>query len=197
MVFTKPLNYEEVEVLPEQGSFKKLPKGGYVAKILTVEEHESKAGNPYLVINMDIAEGEYMGFFADDYTSQPGDKADKKWHFSHRLMIPTNKTKPYTTQLFKTFNLAVEESNPGWKFDFAKDEKQYRGQLVGVLVNEEEYEGRNGKVRRKTNIAKVVKANTIRSGAYTVPDDVLLQKKPTDDYTAVPDEIDDDDLPFA
>lgn len=195
MVFTRPLDYDNAEVIPEQGGFKKLPKGGYVCKILGVEENESKAGNPYLLFNLDICEGEYMGFFADDYTSQTG---ERKWHFQHRLMVPTNKTKPYTLQLFKTFNTYLEDSNPNWKFDFSKDEKQYKGLLIGVLVNEEEYEDRNGKIRRKTNIAKVVKANTIRSGAYTVPDDVLLKRTSnTDTYTAVPDDIDDDDLPFA
>lgn len=194
MVFTRPLDYDSAEVIPEQGGFKKLPKGGYVCKILGVEENESKAGNPYLLYNLDICEGEYMGFFADDYTSQTG---ERKWHFQHRLMVPTNKTKPYTLQLFKTFNTYLEDSNPNWKFDFSKDEKQYKGLLIGVLVNEEEYEW-HGKIRRKTNIAKVVKSNTIRSGAYTVPDDILLKRaNNTDTYTAVPDDIDDDDLPFA
>ena len=42
---------------------------------------------------------------------------------------------------------------------------------------------------------------TARSAArptYTVPDDVLLKRTSnTDTYTAVPDDIDDDDLPFA
>lgn len=78
MVFTKPSNYDNQQVLPEQ-SFMRLPKGGYVCKILTVEEQTSKAGNPYLLINMDIAEGEYIGFFADDYNKQSG---EKRWHFT-------------------------------------------------------------------------------------------------------------------
>ena len=194
MVFTRPLDYDSAEVIPEQGGFKKLPKGGYVCKILGVEENESKAGNPYLMFNLDICEGEYMGFFADDYTSQTG---ERKWHFQHRLMVPTNKTKPYTLQLFKTFNTYLEDSNPNWKFDFSKDEKQYKGLLIGVLVNEVEYESRTGKRRMKTNIAKVVRTNTIRSGAYTVPDDEFMTKKAMDDNFAVPDNVDDDDLPFA
>lgn len=194
MQFTRPIDYNEAEIIPEQGGYKRLPKGGYVCKILGVEEHMSKANNPYLMINLDICEGEYMGFFADDYTSQTG---EKKWHFQYRLMVPTNKTKPYTLKLFKTFNYYLEESNPGWKFDFSGDEKQYKGKLIGVLVNEVEYESKTGTRRMKTNIAKVVRANTIRSGAYTVPDDEFLAKKAMDDNFTVPDNVDDDDLPFA
>jgi hypothetical protein len=196
MQFTKPNGYDTAEVLPENGGRARLPKGGYVCRILSVEERESKAGNPYLVLNMDICEGDYMGFFAEDYQSQTG---EKKWHFSHRLMIPNDRTKPYTLHLFKTFNTFLEDSNPGWKFDWTQDEKQYRGKLIGVLVNEREYEKSNGKRGMATNIARIVKANTVRSGAYTVPDDELL-KTPAASADAgfyVPDNVDDDDLPFA
>lgn len=196
MNFVKPTGYDAAEVLPEQGSYQRLPKGGYVAKILTVEEHESKAGNPYLIFNLDIAEGEYMGFFADEYKAQTG---EKRWHFQHRLMIPNDRTKPYTLHLFKTFNTYLEASNPNWQFSFDADEKQYRGKLIGVLVNERQYEKRNGKTGMATNIAKIVKASTIRSGAYTVPDDELLKggkaAAAADDYM-MPDTVDDDDLPF-
>lgn len=195
MVFTRPKDYDNIDALPENGGRARLPKGGYVCKILTVEENESKNGNPYLTFAMDISEGEYMGFFAEDYQSQTG---EKKWHFNHRLMIPTDKSKPYTVQLFKTFNAYLEDSNPGWHFDFSQDEKQYRGKTIGVLVNEREYETRSGKRGMTTNIARIVKANTVRSGAYTVPNDVMLKTPAkTDDGFYMPDSVDDDDLPFA
>ena len=194
MQFFKPNGYDAAEVLPEQGGKARLPKGGYVGKILAVEAHESKNGNPYLVFCMDIAEGEYMGFYADEYAKQTG---EKRWHFTHRLMVPTDNAKPYTLHLFKTFNTYLEESNPGWKFSFDADEKQYRGKLIGLLVNERQYEKRNGKLGMATNIARVVKAQTIRNGSYTVPDDELIKGRATgtDDY-AMPDSVDDDDLPF-
>lgn len=195
MTFTKPLDYDNTTPLPENGGRQRLPKGGYVCKILSVEETESKQGNPYLLLSLDIAEGEYIGFFADDYAAQTG---DKRWHFIHRLMIPTNKSKPYTVQLFKTFNSYLEESNPGWHFDWTKDEKQYRGLIIGVLVNEREYETSSGKRGMATNIARIVKANTIRSGAYTVPNDQMLRTpaKSADSDYYMPDTVDDDDLPF-
>ena len=191
MVFTKPSNYDNQQVLPEQ-SFMRLPKGGYVCKILSVEEQTSKAGNPYLLINMDIAEGEYVGFFADDYGKQTG---EKKWHFVHRLMVPTDKTKPFTAQLFKTFNAYLADSNPGWEFNWDADEKQYRGKLIGVLVNERQFKKRDGTIGTATNIAKVVKASTIRSGSYTVPGDILVAEEKGSDFIPV-DNVDDDDMPF-
>lgn len=194
MQFHKPNGYDDAEILSETGGRARLPKGGYVCKILTVEAMESRNGNPYLIFNLDIAEGEYIGFFADDYASQTG---DKRWHFQHRLMVPTDNAKPFTLHLFKTFNTFLEESNPQWHFNFGADEKQYRGLLIGVLVNEREYEKRNGRRGMATNIARIVKANTIRSGAYTVPNDVMLNKPVNNDADFyMPDSVDDDDLPF-
>ena len=194
MIFTKPKDYDNTDALPESGGRARLPRGGYVCKILSVEENESKNGNPYLIFALDICEGEYMGFFAEDYQAQNG---DKKWHFNHRLMIPTDKSKPYTVQLFKTFNSYCEESNPGWHFDWTQDEKQYRGKVIGVLVNEREYETRTGSRGMTTNIARIVRANTVRNGSYTIPNDVLLKTPPKDAGFYVPDSVDDDDLPFA
>lgn len=197
MQFFKPNGYDTAEVLPENGGRARLPKGGYVCRILSVDEKESKAGNPYLILNLDICEGDYMGFFANDYQAQTG---EKKWHFSHRLMIPNDRTKPYTLHLFKTFNAYLEDSNPGWKFSFDADEKQYRGKVIGVLVNEREYETRDGRRKMATNIAKVVKANTVRNGSYTLPDDEMLKRPANtasnDDGFYVPDNVEDDDLPF-
>ena len=193
MTFTKPLDYDNTSALPENGGRQRLPKGGYVCKILSVQEETSRNNNPMLLFSMDICEGEYMGFFADDYQSQTG---EKKWHFVYRLMIPTNKSKPYTVQLFKTFNTYCEDSNPGWHFDWTADEKQYRGKTIGVLVNEREYEMRNGSRGMATNIARIVKASTVRSGAYTIPNDVMLKTPAkTDDGFFMPDNVD-DDLPF-
>ena len=195
MTFTKPLDYDNTSALPESGGRQRLPKVGYVCKIMSVQEEMSRNNNPMLIFSLDICEGEYMGFFADDYQAQTG---DKKWHFNYRLMIPTNKSKPYTIQLFKTFNTYCEDSNPGWHFDWTADEKQYRGKTIGVLVNEREYEMRNGSRGMATNIARIVKANTVRSGAYTIPNDVMLKTPAkTDDGFFMPDNVDDDDLPFA
>lgn len=194
MIFTKPIDYDNTEVLSENGGRPKLPKGGYVLKVMAIEEGTSMNNNPYLLLSLDVAEGEYMGFFAEDYAAQTG---DKKWHFVHRLMIPTDKSKPYTRQLFKTFNHYMEESNPGWHFDWTADEKQYRGKLIGALINEREYETQDGKRRMTINIARFVTANTIRSGAYTVPNDQMMKTPPketADFYTVDP--VDDDDLPF-
>lgn len=194
MMFSKPNGYDTADVLPENGGKARLPKGGYVCRILSIEEKTSRQSNQYLTFNLDIAEGDYMGFFAEDYQSQTG---EKKWHFSTNLTIPNDRTKPFVLHLFKTFNTYLEDSNPGWHFDWSADEKQYRGKLIGVLVNEREYETRDGRRRMATNIARIVKANTVRSGAYTLPDDEMMKRPAAAaDNFYVPDNVDDDDLPF-
>ena len=60
----KPNKYNETQ---GYGEFKSLPAGGYVVKILKVEEGESKKGVPQLKVAFDITEGEYSHYFNDLY----------------------------------------------------------------------------------------------------------------------------------
>lgn len=62
-----------------------LPVGGYVAKIMGAEEKQYGFGN-MLWVSIDIAEGEYANYYAEDYRSQ--DREDKKWHGVVRLFVP-------------------------------------------------------------------------------------------------------------
>ena len=47
-------------------SFKQLPKGAYVIKILGAKEEEGNYG-PQVTIAFDIAEGEYKGFYQNQF----------------------------------------------------------------------------------------------------------------------------------
>ena len=46
----------------------KLPKGGYILKVLAVDNKSGNYGD-YLVINYDIAEGQFKDFYLKDYIS--------------------------------------------------------------------------------------------------------------------------------
>ena len=98
--------------------------------------------------------------------------------------------------MFKGFLTAVKESNPG--FIFNNEEKRLEGQLVGLVLGEEEYRKNDGSDGTRLYVAAVRSVDKIRSGDFTVPPKKLLEAGgsrsnngffPTND-------VPDDDVPF-
>ena len=180
------------------GSFKALPKGGYVVKIMGATVKDGKVGQ-YVEISADIAEGEHKGFFAKDYAEQTGE--DKKWHCKYLLNVPVDdgsEKDGWTKRKFRTFTEALEESNPGYTFDW--DESKFKGLLVGALFNEREYEKTDGSIGKAVSLAQVTSVDKIRSGDYTLPKDRLLNKSGSggssnDGFMKIPEGVD-QELPF-
>ena len=175
-----------------------LPKDGYVVKILGAEVCSNSKGQ-YVKISCDIAEGEYTGFYAKEYKAQQSE--DKKWHCNYLLNIPNDdgsEKDNWTKRRFKTFTEALEESNPGYHFDW--DEQKFKGKIAGGLFNEREYEKNDGSIGRATNLAAFCKVDKIRSGDYKLPKDKILSsnnssRTNSDDFMSVPDGAD-EEMPF-
>ena len=134
----KPNDFEEVQGF---GDFKPLPPGGYVCKIMEVKETLSQStAREMLVISIDIAEGEYKGYYADKYRAKQGE--NKVWE--GRVFQLTKDKDGKTSKGFKTFVTAVRESNPGfepaWSNDTKVFENSFKGKLVGGVFRREEYE---------------------------------------------------------
>lgn len=191
--------FNDYEQTKSYKDFEQLPKGGYVLVIKKAEICENSVGQ-YVKIMCDIAEGDYKGFYTNEYLGQQ--KEDRKWHCNYLLNVPKDdgsEKDGWTKRRFKTVTEALEESNPGYHFDW--DERKFRGKLVGGLFNEREYETNDGKVRRATNLAKLCAVEQIRSGNYRIPDDKLLSgpvppQAPADTgWMNIPDGID-SELPF-
>lgn len=181
------------------GDIQALPKGGYVLKIMGAEVCSNSIGQ-YVKISCDIAEGEYMNFFASEYKNQQTE--DKKWRCNYLLNIPNDdgtEKDGWTKRRFKTVIEALEESNSGYHFDW--DEKKFKGKLIGGLFNEREYLSNDGNVKRATNLAQMCTVEKIRSGKFQLPDDKLLssrpQQAPSSDngFMSIPDGVD-EELPF-
>ena len=121
------------------------------------------------------AYGDYEGFYAKEYKAQQSE--DKKWHCNYLLNIPNDdgsEKDNWTKRRFKTFTEALEESNPGYRFDW--DEQKFKGKIAGGLFNEREY------------------------GDYKLPKDKILSsnnssRANSDDFMSVPDGTD-EELPF-
>lgn len=192
--------FNDYEKTQAYGDYQQLPKGGYVLKILGVELNENSIGQ-YVKISCDVAEGDYKGFFANDYKTQQSE--DRKWHCNYLLNVPNDdgsQQDGWTKRRFKTFTEALEESNPGYHFDW--DEQKFKGKLVGGLFNEREYEKNDGSVGKCINLAQICSVEKVRSGKFKLPEDKALsnskQQKPqtdSDGFMSIPKGVE-DELPF-
>lgn len=159
-------NWENIK---ENNGFEKLPVGGYIIKILNVQDVAEKE---YLKVSFDIADGEYKGFFKKQYDGD--NRADKKWPNAGSFVRSYKST---AESMFKGFANAVENSNKGYAFDF--NEKSLVGKQVGIVVGLEEYVNQKGAVRERTYVSAVRSVETIKRGDFKIPDTKKLDPTKT------------------
>lgn len=167
-------NWENIK---ENSGFEKLPVGGYIIKILNVQDVAEKE---YLKVSFDIADGEYKGFFKKQYDEDNRGK-DKKWPNAGSFVRSYKST---TESMFKGFVNAVENSNKNFKFDF--DEKKLVGKQVGIIVGMEQYLNQKGQVRERTYVSAVRSVDTIKKGDFKVPELKLLDATKTTSAASKP-----------
>lgn len=185
---------KKYDVKPERAASGRetLPAGGYVCQIVSAKVESNDWGDT-LVIAHDVCEGEYTGVFKKDYEANT--REDKKWRGTFRLRLPKDdgtEQDSWKKRSLSNFLWALEESNPGFAFDW--DEKKLKGKRIGFLYRNKEWEmgDRHGWT---TEAAGTESVDNIREGKFRVPKDKPLPAKPaTPVFT---DEGGDDgDLPF-
>ena len=162
----------DIEKTKEYGDFQMLPRGGYVCVIKGAKVEERSDGSQVIVLAMDIAEGEYKGYYQQDLDRQTGEKI---WHCRYWLNVPRDdgsEHDEWDKRKFKTFTTSLEKSNDGYKFDW--DEQKFIGKLIGGLFNYREFETSSGTVGESPNLAQVRSVDAIRSGDYKLPKDKKL-----------------------
>ena len=179
-------NFEEIKA---SGDFDSLKPGGYIGVLYKAED---ESGKEYLKVFFDIAEGEFAGYYKNLYS---------QFNFWGGTFFRSYKEKALS--MFKGFIKAVEESNPGYVWNW--DESTLKGKKVGLILQEEEFVPTGGthagELRTRLIVQKVVNVETIKSGNFKVP-----ELKKLDKYTAPtvqtqptapqPVNISDDSLPF-
>lgn len=160
--------YDKIQ---ESGSFKKLPVGGYVVKILSAIDVPEKE---YLRLSFDIVEGPNKGFFAEEYKNDT--REGKKWPNAGTFV---RSYKEKALPMMKGFTTAVEKSNKNYTWNF--DESTLKGKLVGLVIGEEEFVNSSGKMRTRTYVNAVRSVDVIREGKFEVPE---LKKLSADKVTA-------------
>lgn len=152
----KKQNWTDVS---ESTPFEKLPAGGYVVRILNVEDVPSRE---YLNIYYDIAEGPYAGFFDDDFGRA------NMW--KHRFV---RSYKDSASGMFKAFLTRLEDCNPQFsvaKWQVRSDERELIGLLLGIVLQYEDYTNESGDDKERMNMVGVYSIEDIRSGNYKLPE---------------------------
>ena len=141
-------NYNEVAAV--QGGGEALPAGGYACIIIKAYEATSRTGRPMLCICLDIADGQYKGYFSRLFKVRKERDTNAKWPCIMYLLADEE-----AAGRFKGSMKAIEDSNAGYAWDW--DEKLLKGKRVGVVFREEEFEKRDG------GIGVTVKAAWLRN----------------------------------
>lgn len=199
-MINKPSNWNEVKEFSDR---QKLPLGAYVCKVKKAVVQNTDYGQQ-LCILFDIEDGEYRGYYAEDYKNSTYE--DKKWKGVLRIWLPKDdgsEKDEWTKSTLKGMVTSFEKSNPGYQWNW--DENSLAGKLVGILFRNEEWEYK-GKTGWTVRPFKAISVASVEDGNYKIPDGKPLKNKTTDSYTdnysasTMADfsmlEDDDSDLPF-
>ena len=186
-------NWNEVQAA---GTIDNLPAGGYICEIKQCREVANKnSPGTHLEVSFEVCEGDFRGFFERDYRAQ--DREDKFWRGIINQNIPDEASQKYAQQckFFKRFTNTVEESNPGYHWDW--NEAGLKGKKIGVLFGEKEKKSQKGTVYIITEAREVVSIETIRNGSFKIPEKKTLPAEPAyGGYGGFTPVADDGELPF-
>ena len=176
-------------LIEESAGGSKLPVGGYVIRILDVEDVPSRE---YLRITYDIAEGEHAGHYSDAFGKQ------NAW--SHQFVRSYKDT---AEGMFKAFLKRLEESNVGFNIEAWQargcNEREFVGLEVGIVLQTEQYTNNKGEDKERLEMVGVYASQDIRNGDFEVPEprdvreQVAAKPKPQAQASA---SVYDADIPF-
>lgn len=178
--------------------FKGLPIGAYECVIKDARiNHNEITGKNTLKISVDIASGEYKDFFKKAYENDT--RIDKKWNNNAvRYLAYEGENVSY----FKGFLTIVENSNPGYKWNWEESTLRDK-KLVGVFQYEE-YEKQDGTKGIKVRLSKFRSLDKLKDievsdnvrkldGSYVTYDEYMESKE---DSKANEVEVSQEDMPF-
>ena len=148
-------------------TFDVLPAGGYIAKIIEVDDREwSGHIEPAHLIHMDIAEGEHAGIYKKNNAA-----SDKDRWLTYWFAEPTSGSPDWLLSKVGGIQTSLMESNE--RVD-TSDPHSWRGKLVGVVVGDEEAESSSGTVYTRPYVSYICSTERIRKGenqpgGYKIP----------------------------
>lgn len=175
--------------------FPELPAGGYVCKIMNATVENGNYGEQ-LVLDYDVTEGEHKDFWRAAYKADTRD--DRKWGGKCYISVPDEADEAWKRRPFENLIYAVEESNPGYHWDW--NENGLKGKAVGIIIGEKEKLSKDGTQVFVNTVARgTASVDDIRNGDFKIPKKKEIKNKPmTAENTGGFTEVDgsDDELPF-
>jgi hypothetical protein len=175
-----------------------LPAGGYVVKIMDVAVAKWPSGDPCFDISIDIAEGDYKDFYANDYRAQTSD--NKWWRGTFRITPPDDNAPEWQNNRFWDFICAVEDSNPGFRFSGEETDltkAKFAKKVLGALFRREETRpNADGKTFWNTKMFRCLPAEKIRNGEFRIPKDKATTSGSATFTEVTVEDSESDDLPF-
>ena len=140
----------------------KLTPGGHICRTRTVTLAKSKAGNDMLIADFDIVEeGDFRNYYQKQFDYRMKYNTDANW--PGRYFMPIANADGTTNTRFKGFVTAIEESNPGFRFN--GDELGLQNKLLGFNFGEEEYEVKTtGEIKITVKPQYAVSVAKVREG---------------------------------
>lgn len=179
-------NFETVQA--SSGEFARPTANGYICKIVDIEDvpmNETTGKGDYLRIEYDIADGEFKGYYKEQF-----DRWGGNWNAS---FIRSYKEK--ALGMLKHFTNCIEQSNAGYEWDW--NENGLIGKVVGLVLGEEEYKNNAGEIKTKLVVKDIKTIEDIRNGNFKIPAPKKLTiENPTNDVVGFTPIEDDSDLPF-
>lgn len=160
----------------ESGSgSKKLPAGGYICKVMGAKiENAKSSGLPMVVLQFDIADGEYSSFYHDKYKNDVAFRPNANYQGIAR--IPAVDKEGKARRGFNGFCGAVERSND---IKLPTEDTAFlnalKGAYVGIIFGREEVAFDDGRTAWVTKPKYYRSVDTIQSGNYDVPEDKYLE----------------------
>lgn len=196
----KPNNYDQT---PVQGERIEVKEGGHQLIIYQVVEKDNKKGDPMIVVQYDFAAGDSQaGLAAKVYKDDVS--PEKKWPHFGTAYINVQDAQGNTSRSFKTFCSSVEASNPGFQIAWGDSFGPcFKKKLVGAVFGPVESEYR-GNVTTRNELrwfcsvekSKTAKVPELKALPVAKPDKSPTGTAPTDGFMDIPDNVEDDELPF-
>lgn len=189
--------YEAAEI--KKGEYQRPPAGGYICRIQAVRTTGEWDGNPidyvadkqYVKLIWDIDEGDFAGYYSEDYWN------DESKDWGHQFFMSWR-----NLGAFKYTIQCLDESNPGFDAKAAFDADKWNmfiGKRMGLVLGEEEYEANDGSVKiRHTKFPRIKSVREIQDGKFKVPEFKRLEGSSTYAEPVSPGgkSVYDEDLPF-
>lgn len=158
-------NWEETEAKGME-DFKPLPIGAYECIIRRAELYKNPTTEKESFrVQIDIASGDYKGYFQKRFDTDT--RSDKVWdNNATRYLAYQGENVAY----FKGFITCVENSNPGYKWDW--NEEKLAGKKICGVFQYEEYERQDGTKGVKVRLNKFRSLDKIKD--IEVSDSVKL-----------------------